>query len=112
MPSRKELKSMSRQEFVVNLRKVLAYDQAMAKLQEAGLDEEFVRAIEKDPELLQAINKIAPNLSGAASAGFITVHKRFNTFCSPRRGECVSNQTIQGVQSFTQQKPGLQRDHG
>jgi hypothetical protein len=94
MPSRKELKSMSRQEFVVNLRKVLAYDQAMAKLQEAGLDEEFVRAIEKDPELLQAINKIAPNLSGAASAGWsccVTVSNPLRSI-----GDEVINPVVRG----------------
>jgi hypothetical protein len=81
-----------RQEFVVNLRKILAYDEAMAKLQEAGLDGEFVRAIERDPDLLKAINKIAPNLSGAASAGWsccVTVNNPLRTL-----GEEVINPAL------------------
>ena len=71
-----------KQEFVRNLRKILAFDEAIGKLQDAGLDEEFVRVIEKDPELLKAIQKIAPNLSGAASAGWsccVTVNSPLRT---------------------------------
>jgi hypothetical protein len=64
----------------------------MAKLQEAGLDGEFVRAIERDPDLLKAINKIAPNLSGAASAGWsccVTVNNPLRTL-----GEEVINPAL------------------
>jgi hypothetical protein len=79
-------------EFMTNLRKVLALDEAMAKLQEAGLEVEFVKAIEKDPELLDAINKIAPNLSGAASAGWSCCVTVNNPLRSP--GEEVINPVV------------------
>jgi hypothetical protein len=39
----------------------------MSKLQEAGLDEAFMRALEKDPELTRALDKLG---SPAASAGW------------------------------------------
>lgn len=77
-----------------SLRKMLALDEAMGKLAEAGLEEEFVRAIEKDPELLQAINKIAPNLSNASSAGWsccVTVNNPLR-----RPGEEVINPVVRG----------------
>lgn len=61
---------MQNRQIASGLRKLLALDEAMGKLAEAGLEEQFIRAIEKDPELLQAINKIAPNLSNASSAGW------------------------------------------
>lgn len=61
---------MGRTTVLKDMRKLIAYDEAIAKLQEAGLAEVFITAVEKDPELLEAINKIAPNLSGAASPGW------------------------------------------
>ncbi len=66
--SRNEVeRRVAREEFVGSLRRVLAYDQAIANLQEAGLSEAFVTAIEKDPDLLQAIDKLTPSLGLAAS---------------------------------------------
>lgn len=61
---------MSREQFVQGLRKVLAYDEAVAKLHEAGLADAFVKAVEKDPDLLSAIDKMAPELGRAASPGW------------------------------------------
>jgi hypothetical protein len=61
---------IAREDFVGSLRRVLAYDQAIGKLQEAGLSEAFVSAIEKDPELLGAIDKLTPSLGLAASPGW------------------------------------------
>jgi hypothetical protein len=61
---------MGRATIIRDVRKLIAYDEAIAKLQEAGLAEAFMAAVEKDPELLEAINKLAPNLSGAASPGW------------------------------------------
>jgi hypothetical protein len=61
---------VAREEFVGGLRRVLAYDQAIAHLQEAGLSDTFVKAIEKDPELVAAIDKLTPSLGLAASPGW------------------------------------------
>jgi hypothetical protein len=61
---------MSHEEFVRGLRKVLAYDEAVAKLHEAGLGDAFVKSVQKDPDLLAAIDKLAPDLSRAASPGW------------------------------------------
>jgi hypothetical protein len=43
-----------------NMRKVIAFDEAISKLKQAGLAEKFVAAIEKDEELVAAIEKITP----------------------------------------------------
>ena len=61
---------VAHEEFVGSLRRVLAYDQAIAKLQEAGLSDAFVKAIEKDSELLEALDKLSPGLGLAASPGW------------------------------------------
>ncbi len=45
------------------LRNVLAFDEAMGKLEEAGLADAFVAAIEKDPELQNALKRMAPRTS-------------------------------------------------
>jgi aspartate aminotransferase-like enzyme len=63
-------KEVAREVFTRGVRKVLAYDAAMAQLQEAGLSEAFVNAIEKDEELQKAVNSLAPNLGVAASPGW------------------------------------------
>lgn len=49
-------------------KKALAYDAAIAKLKEAGLAEKFVAAIEADPSLMQAIEKITPRVPTAPMA--------------------------------------------
>jgi hypothetical protein len=36
-------------------------DEAIGKLQEAGVADAFLKAINKDPELLRAIQKVAPD---------------------------------------------------
>jgi hypothetical protein len=80
---------IARDEFVGSLRKVLAYDQAIGKLQEAGLSDAFVAAIEKDPDLLDAIDKLTPSLGLAASPGWsccVTVNNPLR-----RAGEEVIN---------------------
>jgi|PlaIllAssembly_1097288.scaffolds.fasta_scaffold3151868_1 malate synthase len=43
------------------LQKILAYDEAIGKLAEAGIADEFLKAVDKNPELLKAIQKIAPD---------------------------------------------------
>lgn len=53
---------VNREEGIKQLRKFLSYDEAIGKLHEAGVAEEFLKAIDKNPELLNAINKIAPDL--------------------------------------------------
>jgi hypothetical protein len=52
------------------IRNILAFDQAVAKLHEAGLGDEFVAAVERDPKLRASIEKISPKLSAAASPGW------------------------------------------
>lgn len=55
--------NMKKNEAVINeLRKVLAYDEALGKLHEAGVAEEFLTAVEKQPELMSAIKKIGPGI--------------------------------------------------
>jgi hypothetical protein len=61
---------MTRSELIRQARKLLAFDEAIAKLQEAGLEEEFISAIEKDPELLKALDQMAPHITAAASPGW------------------------------------------
>jgi hypothetical protein len=63
-------KEAAREVFTRGVRKVLAYDTAMAHLQEAGLSDAFINAIEKDDELQKAVNSLAPNLGLAASPGW------------------------------------------
>ena len=57
-------------DFIRNMRKLLAYDEAVAKLQEAGLEDVFISAIEKDSELVRGLDKMAANMSAAASPGW------------------------------------------
>lgn len=83
---------MQNRQIASGLRKLLALDEAMGKLAEAGLEVEFVRAIEKDPELLDAINKIAPSLSNASSAGWSCCVTVSNPLRRP--GEDVINPAI------------------
>jgi hypothetical protein len=69
---------MPNEEFLNQIRKGLALDEAMGKLQEAGLADAFVKAIEKDRELRGAIEKITPEQGVAASPGWsccVTVQK-------------------------------------
>jgi hypothetical protein len=61
---------MASEEFVRGLRKVLAYDEAVGKLHEAGLGDAFVASVQKDPDLMAAIDKLAPELGRAASPGW------------------------------------------
>lgn len=51
-----------RDEGIKQFQKALAYDQAIAKLHEAGVGEEFLKAVDKSPELLKAIKKIGPDI--------------------------------------------------
>lgn len=85
---------MPNEEFNRGLRKVLAFDEAVAKLQEAGVSQAFVRAIEKDPDLLAAVDKINPDLGLAASPGWsccVTVSNPLRT-----AGEEVINPAARG----------------
>jgi len=87
---------MPREEFVKGLRKVLAYDEAVGKLHEAGLAEAFVRSVEKDPDLMAAIDKMAPDIGTAASPGWsccVTVNNPLRT-----PGEEVINPVVRDVQ--------------
>ena len=87
---------LRRERFVGNLQKVIAYDQAMAKLQEAGLSEAFITAIERDPELLGAINKLTPGLGQAASPGWSCCVTVSNPLRRP--GEEVVNPAVIAVE--------------
>jgi hypothetical protein len=82
------------EEFGGSLRKVLAYDKAIAELQQAGLAEAFVTAIQKDPELLSAINKLTPGLGLAASPGWSCCVTVSNPLRRP--GEEVINPAVAG----------------
>jgi hypothetical protein len=65
-------------EFSDDVRKFIAYDNAMANLKEAGLADAFIKALEKDPEMMKAVEKMAPKSISAARAGWsccITVSK-------------------------------------
>lgn len=50
------------------IKKAIAFDHAVAKLQEAGLAEKFVAAIQSDAELMKAIDKITPRVPTAPMA--------------------------------------------
>jgi hypothetical protein len=83
---------MPREEFVRGLRKVLAYDEAMGKLHEAGLADAFIKAVEQDPDLLGAIDKLSPEIGTAASPGWsccVTVNNPLR-----RPGEEVINPAV------------------
>ena len=60
------------------VRKFIAYDNAIANLKEAGLADAFIKALEKDPEMMRAVEKMAPKRVSAAAVGWsccITVSK-------------------------------------
>jgi hypothetical protein len=60
------------------VRKAIAFDEAIAKLNEAGIADAFVAAIEKDPDLKASVQKLAPHLTAAVSPGWsccVTVSK-------------------------------------
>ncbi|HEU0142291.1 MAG: hypothetical protein KJZ78_26510 [Bryobacteraceae bacterium] len=83
---------MSKERVFEDVRKILAYDEAVLKLQQAGLAEAFVTAVEKDPELKASVQKLAPNLTGAASPGWSCCVTVSNPLRSP--GEAVINPAI------------------
>ncbi len=60
----------SKQDVLKDARKLLAFDEAVANLREAGLADKFISAIEKDPELLKALEGMAPEMSLASSPGW------------------------------------------
>lgn len=66
-------------QFSHETKKFIAYDKAMANLKEAGLADVFIRALEKDPEVLKAVEKITPaNAARLSRAGWsccITVER-------------------------------------
>lgn len=47
-------------QFSEETKRFIAYDKAMENLREAGLADAFIRAIEKDPEVMKAVEKLAP----------------------------------------------------
>jgi hypothetical protein len=58
-------------EFSAETKKFLAYDKAIANLKEAGLADVFIRAIEKDPEVMKAVEKLTPaNAARLTRAGW------------------------------------------
>jgi hypothetical protein len=60
------------------VRKFIAFDEAMGKLKEAGLADAFIHALEHDPETMKAVEKLAPKRPSVARAGWsccITVSK-------------------------------------
>lgn len=74
------------------VRKMLAFDDAVAKLHQAGVADAFVSAVEKDADLKASVQKMAPSLTGAASAGWsccVTVSNPLRT-----AGEEVINPAI------------------
>lgn len=50
-------------------KKAMAFDEVIAKIQAAGLEDDFIESLEKDPELMNVLNKISPKLSSAAKLG-------------------------------------------
>jgi hypothetical protein len=52
------------------VRRVLAFDEAIRKLHDAGIADQFINAVEKDPRLRASLEKMAPKLSAAASPGW------------------------------------------
>jgi hypothetical protein len=58
-------------QFSEETKKFLAYDKAIANLKEAGLADVFIRAIEKDPEVMKAVEKLTPaNAARLTRAGW------------------------------------------
>jgi hypothetical protein len=52
------------------VRRVLAFDEAIGKLRDAGIADQFIAAVEKAPRLRESLEKMAPKLSAAASPGW------------------------------------------
>ncbi|MFI5006239.1 MAG: hypothetical protein ACHQKZ_02315 [Solirubrobacterales bacterium] len=68
------------------VRKALAFDEAIAKLNEAGIASQFVAAVQKDASLRASLSKMAPKLSAAASPGWsccITVSNPLRSKAGP-----------------------------
>ena len=63
--ARKPKRKKTTPEFT-EMQKILQFDQAMARLTEAGLADEFVAAIQKHPELQKSLEKMAPKAAAAA----------------------------------------------
>lgn len=75
------------------LRKIIAYDEAIGKLQEAGIADTFLKAIDKNPELLKAIQKMAPDFGPGPRADWsccITVSSPIK-----KPGEAVINPALE-----------------
>ena len=57
-------------ELAGEVKKLIALDNAIANLKEAGLSEAFIQALEKDPGLMKAVEKMAPKAVMAARPGW------------------------------------------
>ena len=53
-----------------DVRKFIAYDKSIANLKEAGLADAFIASIQKDPEVMKAVEKMAPKSLSAARTGW------------------------------------------
>ena len=53
-----------------DVRKFIAFDNAMANLKEAGLADAFIKALESDPETMKAVEKMAPKSLAASKVGW------------------------------------------
>ena len=72
----------TKQAALVQLRRLISYDEALGKLCEVGISDEFLAAIQKSPELMEAINKIAPDIGPGPVADWsccITVNDPLHT---------------------------------
>jgi hypothetical protein len=49
------------------IRRILAYDEALAKMYDAGIGDEFLTAVTRNKELMEAISKIAPSIGPIAA---------------------------------------------
>ena len=51
---------------IQQIRKAIAYDEAIGKLHEAGVGDDFIKALDTSPELLKAVKKIGPDIGPVA----------------------------------------------
>ncbi|HEY9245939.1 MAG TPA: hypothetical protein VIO11_03740 [Candidatus Methanoperedens sp.] len=51
-----------KKEIIKQFQRAAAYDEAIGKLQDAGVAEEFLKAVKDNPELLEAVKNIAPDV--------------------------------------------------
>ncbi len=78
----------TRREALKEVRNFLVYDEALSKLNEIGIADEFLASVENNKELREAISKIAPSIGPISADWSCCV-----TVSSPLRrpGEAVIN---------------------